>query len=773
MAGLASGAEGNPPSASPVGADPQTVALWLFDDPEYFNATLTDASENWYDLRLQPGGKLVPGRFGSALAMSEDRVWTAKGVGQSAYKNVPGSVQPFKTVTYARVPYHGDWGGSPITPPAKLLAALEKSDWTWEFWLKLNQAPATEASLVDMHAQAFYCALSAQAERLLVRNRMGRIERVFPLQAGELADGRWHHLAVTCSDPDKRLDFFLDGVRRNPRNDQGPSGAYPEPGKEFAIDLLSPPLKDKPCEALLDEMRVSDVVHYRKNFTVPGTFSRNFGPNPPAPAQPNGPPLLFGSQSTAGPAQLGSRKHLFIDDALIGTMERVRLTANPPPVESYEYVDYQPRPWEVTAGAGASGFDGFRCVYDHKGKVRFMVTNGGMWTKGSNTTWNLLTSTDGLHLERPALNLFPSESGAGPNTVLLGPTQETFFADDNPATPAEEKFKYSAFFFNRGIYLFTSPDGIHWRRNEVAALPLDCGGGAEMSWDDQTGTYKTYLRVHNLPVYRLKPLEKEAPGNRYAALAETRLPLSPWPFQRLDNPSITGDLVLPLVSGPPGELPIPFAPNESGEVYRTRAIKYPWAADVYLAFVWRLGSSDAMQTELAVSRDGVNWKYCGVNPAYYPSGWKLGEKTVVEALSVQGMIRREDQLWSYARIKFGGHHATSVNDRIARVTQRLDGFVSLDAGAQTGWLQTKPFVFDGKRLELNVAAQGEARVGILDEAGKPIPGFAVGDCDPIRGDSVQRVVTWNGKSKAGRLAGKVIRLQVELRETKLYAFQFQ
>ena len=68
--GLMARAEDGGSRFFPSFADEHTVALWLFDDPEYFNATLTDASENWYDLRLQPGGKLVPGRFGSALALS-------------------------------------------------------------------------------------------------------------------------------------------------------------------------------------------------------------------------------------------------------------------------------------------------------------------------------------------------------------------------------------------------------------------------------------------------------------------------------------------------------------------------------------------------------------------------------------------------------------------------------------------------------------------------------------------------------------------------------
>ena len=74
-------------------ADSHTVALWLFDDhahtfPKrspavskwYYHSTLTDASENRYDLYLLEGGKLVPGRFGRALEISSERISSGMGL---------------------------------------------------------------------------------------------------------------------------------------------------------------------------------------------------------------------------------------------------------------------------------------------------------------------------------------------------------------------------------------------------------------------------------------------------------------------------------------------------------------------------------------------------------------------------------------------------------------------------------------------------------------------------------------------------------------------
>ena len=44
-----------------------TIALWLFDEPDYPNMTLTDASVNQLDLRLKTGGELAAGKYGNAL----------------------------------------------------------------------------------------------------------------------------------------------------------------------------------------------------------------------------------------------------------------------------------------------------------------------------------------------------------------------------------------------------------------------------------------------------------------------------------------------------------------------------------------------------------------------------------------------------------------------------------------------------------------------------------------------------------------------------------
>ena len=76
-------------------------------------------------------------------------------------------------------------------------------------------------------------------------------------------------------------------------------------------------------------------------------------------------------------------------------------------------------------------------------------------------------------------------------------------------------------------------------------------------------------------------------------------------------------------------------------------------------------------------------------------------------------------------------------------------------------------------MNIDTSSAGSARVALLDTNGKPLPGYAVADCDVILDNNVRHAVTWKGKSDVSALAGKPVRLRFEMRSAKLYAFQFE
>ncbi len=183
-----------------------------------------------------------------------------------------------------------------------------------------------------------------------------------------------------------------------------------------------------------------------------------------------------------------------------------------------------------------------------------------------------------------------------------------------------------------------------------------------------------------------------------------------------------------------------------------------------------------------VSRDGVNWKRYE-NPYYFASGWELNGRKVIEALTEHGMIRRGNEIWQYGTVRFTEHGGImyggvefegGIHDRLMLLKQRLDGFVSLDAGQNTGKIVTKQLIFTGNQLQLNIntGAKGIARLAILNQAGQSIPGYTLNDCDPITTDNINHRVTWNKNSDLTALAGKEIQLKIQLKNAKLYALQF-
>jgi hypothetical protein len=108
------------------------------------------------------------------------------------------------------------------------------------------------------------------------------------------------------------------------------------------------------------------------------------------------------------------------------------------------------------------------------------------------------------------------------------------------------------------------------------------------------------------------------------------------------------------------------------------------------------------------------------------------------------------------------------------VRQRLDGFVSADADQKGGWLTTPTLKFKGSRLRLNIdtGSAGTAFVEMQDADGRPIPGFALADCEEIGGNFIDQRVHWKGGADVARLAGRAVRIHVSMKRGKLFAFQF-
>jgi len=769
----------------PSFADKHTVGLWLFDETNYPFTTLTDAGENEYDLRLMKGGKLVPGKFGNALKLTPGRDYA---VSYAAWK---GAVGFTKMREMSGRPGSGLFG--PTIAPEQILRTLAERDFTCEFWLMLMSNPIQDVTLIDLgdkYEPGFSVTLKTRASGFVIENAYAGFKAVCPTELPQIWGRAWHHVAFTYSAGTKKLHYFIDGKAQEPvkvtpiaksrvvRAVRPKSIADTTYGIFEKEDRRSVPDFEKRIphrfnfaighdrhgehdfNGNIDELRFSDVIRYNGKFSLPDSFSRNYRKNAPEPAVANGPPLLFGADKKYlpnEPVMLGSRKHVFIDEVMVDRKQNIKLTLNPP---TNGVVLNERAAWDAS-------------FFEHEGKIYTVVSEGYEGDEGPIT---LLVSEDGVHFERPKLGLIEYNGSRSNNLIMLGlPSWGKYFKDTNPNVLPEERFKATLWVGQRGIYLYFSPDVIHWRRNETCMLPLVSGGGCETFWDDQQGCYFNYIKrdgsynTGDYPNY-----------GRSVTMFKTRQVNKAWLFNHVPNPYYEG-WPFPAVTGEGVTVMGPdiFGPDE-GQIFRTRPQKYEWAPDTYVAFLIRGGC------DMAVSRDAVNWKICSeLGLGYYirPGRTVDGQKFRSGEIA-NGMIRRGDEIWQYANCAIEGRKGATV-----RFTQRLDGFLSLDAGDETGIIITRPLIFDGDKLTLNVNAEaGQVKVAIValhgkeytgynvaltNPAKKPVRGFGIGDCDPIATDSVRQVVTWKGSSDVSALAGQLVRLRFEMKNSKLYALEFE
>jgi hypothetical protein len=176
------------------------------------------------------------------------------------------------------------------------------------------------------------------------------------------------------------------------------------------------------------------------------------------------------------------------------------------------------------------------------------------------------------------------------------------------------------------------------------------------------------------------------------------------------------------------------------------------------------------------SRDGVTfhrWGEAFIRPGAIREKWHNRSNYIwwglVETASSLPGAGKELSLYTNERYYYEGQGA-----RTRRYTCRIDGFVSAHASFAGGELLTKPILFSGSKLLVNLStsAAGSLRVQIEDAKEQAVLGFGFSDCPGIYGDDIELAVRWRGGGDIGTLAGRPIRVRFALRDADLYAFGF-
>ena len=197
------------------------------------------------------------------------------------------------------------------------------------------------------------------------------------------------------------------------------------------------------------------------------------------------------------------------------------------------------------------------------------------------------------------------------------------------------------------------------------------------------------------------------------------------------------------------------------------------------------GKDFKMDTELAWSRDGIHWGRHPDKPEFIPTGnssacdWGM-------AMGMGNIIEMDDHL----RIYYGGWPAlhppgSPAADEepfgagICLATLRRDGFVSIDAGIDGGYMLTRPLTYPGGRLHINARTKGDGFIKVAVRDGEGVrdgewpEDFRFEEAVPFVGDSLSHQVTWRRTETLDSLPGAVVRLHFWMENAELYSFWFE
>ncbi len=91
---------------------------------------------------------------------------------------------------------------------------------------------------------------------------------------------------------------------------------------------------------------------------------------------------------------------------------------------------------------------------------------------------------------------------------------------------------------------------------------------------------------------------------------------------------------------------------------------------------------------------------------------------------------------------------------------RRDGFASLNADEEGGYLITRPVIFKGRYMFVNVDdKKGQLQIEVLDENYKIIKPFDRENCRTISVNNTIQEIMWKKRNSLGPLKGKKVRFK--------------
>lgn len=475
--------------------------------------------------------------------------------------------------------------------------------------------------------------------------------------------------------------------------------------------------------------------------------------------------LSVGYSQNMIPYEMKNKRELFVDKYLIDkTVNIEHRLQTPIPMGSVMTFG---QPWE-------GKFSAYVTVLYAEGLYRMYYRGIASDNRPLAEMTCYAVSTDGIRWSKPDLGLFEVNGTKANNVVMPGSDLQTshnlhVFYDGREDVPLEERFKAIGGTSSnqsrkrKGLYRYTSPDGIHWKLRDSTALFTGYAMDSQniLTWLPEEECYAIYLRTWTED----KPGDaKLLKGIRTVSRSTSKdfvhwTEPEPMTFGETALEDLYTNATQPYFRAPHilTALPFRFSPN-SKVLSESELVGYGLDKSM-----WQ-GVSDAV---LMSSRGGTSYDRTFlesfVRPGSNPYNWAARSNMPAAGIVQTG----PDEMSIYVTRAYGAD-----NVYLERLKLRLDGFASLKAGFHEGYVLTKPVVLNGNFMDLNFSTSsvGYVKVVLTDEFGKEIPGFGEQDAKKIIGDKIDAQVAWSSGKSLSSLKDKTVRVKFILKDADVFAF---
>ncbi|MDA0586637.1 MAG: hypothetical protein O2820_01740 [Planctomycetota bacterium] len=377
-------------------------------------------------------------------------------------------------------------------------------------------------------------------------------------------------------------------------------------------------------------------------------------------------------------------------------------------------------------------------------------------------------SKDGVEWTRPDLGLFAFHK-TKPNNVVIAREGQPDFEAAGPVileVPEEDRRGFRWLMLYRakgrglgeasGIHVAGSNDGVRWKPEDDQVIAhLHSDHHNTISWDPLRHEFVMFCRAKH--IYRAFGEEMLDTG------ASRRV-------ARFTSPKLWTDWMAQEDRWPQTVL-VPDEIDSEKHFNFFYGMPTVHRHGVYWGFLEPFRMNDFIQTELAVSRDGVHFTRFADRPPIIPYG-KEGSWDDEMIFASPGWVEVGDEWWIYYSGWDGPHGTTDRTGAIGLAKIRKEGFVSMRGPAGGGVVCTRVLRWPGGDLIVNADCgdEGVLRVRISEPGRKPIASLNYDDCEEFRGNSVSHQVKWKDASISA-LKDKLVRLEFYLQNADLYTFR--